>query len=253
MSERTLARRLQAAWRAFCQTSDPEPPSVSETSFEAAIARLLHRPLEINSIVSIGAGRGTDGETFLGYWPNATLLLIDMDQRFESDFQALAAKHPNVRYEICGAAGQDRVGLQLKSDQYGGAVISDDAPNADGAIEVRLQRLDTLAEKHGLRPPYFLQFDTHGAEIDVLSGAPNVLAGTALIMMEVYNFKLKFMNFKNLMFDEMSLHLQSAGFRPADFCNPLFRPHDQVLWQMQMFFRRASDPVFAYSGYSKPK
>jgi FkbM family methyltransferase len=255
MTERTLRDRLRAAWRAF--NAAPEkgapPAAVNPCSFDAAMTRMLRRPLEINSIISIGAGRGTDGETFLRYWPNATLLLVEMDSRFEPEFKAMAARNPNVRYEICGAAGEDNVGLQLKSDKFGGAVVPAGATVAGDATEVRLQRIDTLAKKHGLKPPYFLQFDTHGAESDILTGAEEVLAGTALIMMEVYNFKFRFMDFKNLTFDEMTTHLKSRGFRAADFCNPLFRPHDQVLWQLQMFFRRADEKMFAHTSYAPPK
>jgi hypothetical protein len=73
-----------------------------------------------------------------------------------------------------------------------------------------------------------------------------------LIMMEVYNFKLKFTDYKNLTFDEMSLHMKSLGFRCIDICDPLFRPGDLALWQMQMFFIRSEHPIFNNPGYSAP-
>ncbi len=218
-----------------------------------ALARLAHRPVDVRSIISLGAGAGGDSVAMLRQWPNADLLLIEMDERFEADFQRLRQKAPKLRYEICAAAGEDREGLQVKSDQFGGAIVKEGAANAGDANPVKFRRLDTLVQDHCLRGPYFLKFDTHGAEVDILAGAEKVLAETSLIMMEVYNFKLRFMDFKNLTFDEMSLHLKSLGFRCVDMCDPLYRPGDFSLWQMHMFFIRANHPTFEQTSYSAPK
>lgn len=218
-----------------------------------ALARLASRPVEVGSIISLGAGAGDDSVAMLRQWPNADLLLIEMDERFEADFKRLGAKHKKLRYEICAAAGEDREGLQIKSDQFGGAIVQEGSTQAEGAKPVKFRRLDTLAREHNLPGPYFLKFDTHGAELDILSGADEVLANTSLIMMEVYNFKLRFMDFKNLTFDEMSLHLKGLGFRCVDMCDPLYRPGDMALWQMHMFFIRSDHPTFAHTSYSAPK
>ncbi len=218
-----------------------------------ALARLAHRPVEVGGIISLGAGAGADSVAMLRQWPNADLLLIEMDERFETDFQRLRQKTPKLRYEICAAAGEDRDGLQLKSDQFGGAIVKEGSARAADAKPVKFRRLDSLARDHSLRGPYFLKFDTHGAELDILAGAENVLAQTSLIMMEVYNFKLRFMDFKNLTFDEMSLHLKALGFRCVDMCDPLYRPGDFSLWQMHMFFIRADHPTFVHTSYSAPK
>ncbi|MEQ1653472.1 MAG: FkbM family methyltransferase, partial [Hyphomicrobium sp.] len=186
-----------------------------------ALERLAARPIEVNSILSLGAGAGDDSVAMLRKWPNAGLLLIEMDDRFEADFKKLGSKHPRVRYEICAAAGEDRDGLQIKSDQFGGAIVQADSAQAANAKPVKFRRLDSLVRDHNLEGPYFLKFDTHGAELDILAGAGEILANTSLIMMEVYNFKLRFMDFKNLTFDEMSLHMKELGFRCVDMCDPL--------------------------------
>jgi hypothetical protein len=71
-------------------------------------------------------------------------------------------------------------------------------------------------------------------------------------MMECYNFKLGFAGGRNLTFDEMSLHLKGLGFRPADLCDPLWRPGDGLLWQLHLFFLKADHPTFASSSYRAP-
>lgn len=224
-----------------------------QPSLPHALARLKERPVEVRSIISLGAGGGGDSVAMLKQWPDAGLLLIEMDDRFEADFKRLGAKHPNLRYELCGAAGEDSDGLQLKDDKFGGAIVQAGSTQAEAAKPVKLRRLDTLVRDHKLEAPYFLKFDTHGAELDILSGAQDVLANTSLIMMEVYNFKLRFMDFKNLTFDEMSLHMKQLGFRCVDMCDPLYRPGDMALWQMHMFFIRSDHPTFERTSYSVPK
>jgi FkbM family methyltransferase len=218
-----------------------------------ALARLAARPIEVRGIISLGAGGGGDSVAMLKQWPDAKLLLVEMDDRFEDELTSLKARHPGVSYEVCGAAGEDREGLQLKSDRFGGAIVKEGSASDHITKTVRLRRVDTLVREHDINGPYFLKFDTHGAELDILAGASEVLANTALIMMEVYNFKLRFMDFKNLTFDEMSLHMKQLGFRCVDVCDPLFRPGDMALWQMHMFFIRADHAIFNHTSYSIPK
>jgi hypothetical protein len=129
-------------------------------------------------------------------------------------------------------------------------VIVSESPTAtESVIATPFKRLDTLAKEHQIEPPYFLKFDTHGAEIEILAGGQDVLSKTNLIMMEVYNFKLNFMGGRNLTFDEMCIHMKSLGFRVVDLCDPLFRPKDGVLWQMHMLFMRSDHPTFRSNGF----
>ena len=226
----------------------PNAPSLPH-----ALARLAGHKLPVNSMISLGAGRGDDTPHFLKLWPGANALLIEMDGQFEPDFQALRLRMPDLRYEICAAAGEDRQGLVQKTSRVGGAIVTDPKAQVEGARPVAFKRLDTLVREHELKPPHFLKFDTHGAELEILSGAEQTLRDTRLIMMEVYNFKLRFMDFKNLTFDEMSLHMKSLGFRCVDICDPLYRPGDYALWQMHLFFIRADHPTFVRTSYSAPK
>jgi len=69
-------------------------------------------------------------------------------------------------------------------------------------------------------------------------------------MMEVYAFKLNFVDGRNLTFDEMSLHMRSLGFRCIDICDPLFHPKDRTLWQFHMFFIRSDHPAWKSNGYN---
>ncbi len=231
---------IWSAWRArrLAHTS---------TSLDGDLRRLAARPVEVGGIVSLGAGRGDDSAHLLKVWPDADLLLIEMDDRFVPEFERLKRLHPRVNFEVCAAAGEDRDGLMHKTSLFGGAIATGEQ---EGGTPIAFRKVDTLVRTHGLRPPYLLKFDTHGAELEILSGAEDTLRDTSLIIMEVYNFKLGFMNGRNLTFDEMSLHLREFGFRCVDIFDPLHRPGDHALWQMHMVFIRADHPTFSRSGYS---
>jgi len=225
-------------------------PALDEPSFQHALLRLQRHDLGIRSIVNIGAGSGGDTEHVQRIWPGARTLLVEMDARFEPEYRKLKAAMPDLVWDICAAGPHDEIGRMQKADigGVGGALDLDGASSA--SLPVQVKRIDTLVREHGLAPPYFLRFDTHGFELDILAGAKETLRETALIQMEVYNFKLGFTGGKNLTFDEMSLHMKSLGFRCVDLCDPLYRPGDRALWQMHLFFIRADHPLFAQTGYA---
>lgn len=227
-------------------------PVFDQPSFAHALARMERHALSVRSIINIGAGSGGDTAFVQRAWPQARTLLVEMDDRFEPAYRNLKADLPDLAWAICAAGPHDQIGRMQKSDIGGvGGAIDLDGASATGA-PVQFKRIDTLVREHGLEGPFFLRFDTHGFELDVLAGAAETLRDTALIMMEVYNFKLKFTGDKNLTFDEMSLHMKSLGFRCIDICDPMHRPGDMALWQMHLFFIRADHPLWADSSYSKP-
>lgn len=229
--------------------SEPEPDITRSVETEAVLARLLRHPVEIGGMVSIGAGRGQDMSSFVPLWPEASILLVEMDPHFEPGYRELQRRFPQLRYDICGAAREDRIGHRRDSDLYGGAIIPDTGVVDARAIETPFKRLDTLVREHRIKPPYFLKFDTHGAELEILAGAGDVLAQTSLIMMECYNFPFLFNGAPTMTFDRMSLHMASLGFRVIDICTPLFRPGDTALWQLHLIFARSDHPSFTSNSY----
>jgi len=137
-------------------------------------------------------------------------------------------------------------------DPNSGHWVVNGVAQAAGTVTLPSRQIDGLVAERGLRGPFFLKFDTHGAELAILAGARKTLGETGLIMMEVYNFKLNFTGGKNLTFDEMCIHLRTLGFRMVDLCLPLHRPGDGVFWQAHFFFVQASHPVFKSNSYKAP-
>lgn len=229
------------------------PEALDQPSFPQALARLAGHDLGIRSIINLGAGAGGDTAFVQRTWPEARTLLVEMDAAYERTYRELQQLVPDLAWDICAAGPEDKLGRMQKSDMGGVGGALDLAGDAAAGADVRVKRLDTLVREHQMPAPYFLRFDTHGFELDILSGATETLPQTALVQMECYNFKLGFTGGKNLTFDEMSLHMKSLGFRCVDMCDPLYRPGDRALWQMHLFFIRADHPLWANPGFTAPR
>lgn len=210
-----------------------------DITLAASLTRIAAGGVKVGTIIKIGAGSGADVPYVERYFPGSRTLLIEMDVHFLPQWETLRATVPTLRWAICGAAAEDRDGYMRKSDRTGGRITDD--PNAD-ATAISFRRVDSLVEEHGLEPPYFLRFDTHGAEKDVLAGATETLKQTALIQMECYNFK------HELTFDKMVGYMRERGFRVIDMCEPLFRK-DGAFWQIHLFFAREDHPAFRTTSY----
>jgi FkbM family methyltransferase len=222
----------------------------SDVTLHGALSRLLRLKLGLQSCVSIGAGAGSDTMyAARKLYPEMAILMVEAQQAHEAELTKLASSDRRIQYAICAASSEDGVVTFDASSLTGGALTAAHRP---GTVTLPSRRIDGLVAERGLSGPFFLKFDTHGAELQILAGAAKTLRETALIMMEVYNFKLNFTGGKNLTFDEMCIHLRTIGFRMVDLCLPLHRPGDGVFWQAHFFFVRSTHRVFQSSSYRAP-
>ena len=125
---------------------------------------------------------------------------------------------------------------------YAGAVHKD-ATKRKNLIEVAATTIDEEVSADSLKGPYGVKLDTHGTEIDILTGASDTLTNTSLICIETYAL------IGQKRFPEMLLHLQDLGFRVADIAEPLFRPSDAALWQLDFYLLRSDHAAFRNFDY----
>lgn len=101
-------------------------------------------------------------------------------------------------------------------------------------------------EANDLKGPYLLKLDTHGFEVPIFNGAKSTLLNTNIIIVETYNFDL---TKESLKFWEICDFLEKKGFRPVDMMEPMFRPKDESLWQMDLVFIRSERAEFQVNTY----
>lgn len=78
------------------------------------------------------------------------------------------------------------------------------------------------------------------------NGANKTMKNTSVIIVEAYNFDP---TEESLKFWEICDFLGSKGFRPVDMMEPMFRPKDEALWQMDLVFIRSDRKEFQNHNY----
>lgn len=211
---------------------------------DAALARAARRGTRVSTIVDVGASDGRWFRVAAPFFPAARALLVEARREHEAGLRALVAESPGVEYVI-SAAG-DAVGEIYfdAADLFGGMASYEPVP--EHCIRVPMTTVDVEVKARGLRGPFLLKLDTHGFELPILEGAKEALRETSLLVIEAYNFRI---GEGVLRFHEMCGHLEGRGFRCVDLCDPLHRPRDGALWQLDLFFSPAGAEAFRSEAY----
>ena len=94
--------------------------------------------------------------------------------------------------------------------------------------------------------PFLVKLDTHGYEVPILEGAERCLDQAALVIIEVYGFRIAP---EALLFHEMVDFMRQRGFGVVDMSDPLWRPGDRCFWQMDLYFQPLTSPEFTCNRY----
>jgi FkbM family methyltransferase len=210
----------------------------------AALDRIVGRGMAINTVIDIGASNGMWSESVLPYFPGARYLLIEAQKTHEKNLQRFTKNRPNMEYVLKAAGEKSGTIFFDDAEAFSGQAVTE--RDRDDLIEVPVCSIDQEVAARSLPGPYLLKFDVHGFELPILQGAKQTLNDTSLLIMECYNFDIAP---DSLLFYDMCRHLHELGFRVADISEPLWRPDDKVLWQMDIFFVRAQRPEFARTTY----
>jgi len=211
---------------------------------QAALDRILSRGMRIGTVVDIGASNGMWSASVMPYFPDAQYLLVEAQDVHLPELKKFTARHPNAHY-VLKAAGEKAGTIYFDGDEpFSGQAMTE--RGRDGLIEVPVCSIDEEIAARALPCPYLLKFDVHGFELPILKGARETLKNTALLVMECYNFEIAP---ESLLFHDMCRWFHDRGFRVADISEPLWRPGDHVLWQMDIFFVRADRPEFRQKSY----
>lgn len=207
------------------------------------LSHLAQRDGSLGTIVDIGASDGRWSAQALRLFPQARCLGVDPLAERAAALERLKRREPRFDYEVCAAGALEETTVEL-------AVTADlDGSTVGGAGQMRKvpsRSIDSIVRRRGYRGPFLLKFDTHGFEVPILEGATQTLAETRFIVMEVYNYRHVA---GTLLFHEMCQLLDGHGFRCFNMADPLQRPLDGCLWQMDLFYARKDHEFFRESSY----
>ncbi len=216
----------------------------SGIDMESVIKQMSAQASGIETVIDIGASNGRWSKMVMNYLKNSRFVAIDPLIEREAQLKKMKAAHEQFDYILCvaGEKENDTVSLTVGDDLDGSTV-----GGSNGAIRtVPSHSIDAIVRMKNLQGPFLIKFDTHGFEVPILRGAGETLKKTDYIVMEVYNYRH---TEGTLLFYEMCAYLEKLGFRCFNMADPTLRPLDKTLWQMDLFFAKANNPVFAKNYY----
>ena len=187
------------------------------------------------TIIDVGASDGCWSIMAHRVWPAAKLLLIEANPVYaEARARMLAGiEHRFVEALACADDGASLVRFSADNPLQGVY----DAESEAGASMVKRVTIDELMECD-LPAPYLIKLDTHGREHEILRGARETLRQTCALIIEVYTWSLGDNSLRAV--ELLPLIEREHDFLPADFCDPMYRPFDGRVGQVDCLFEPRS-------------
>ncbi len=207
------------------------------------LTRAAARGLRPGTIIDVGASDGIWSLRARPHFPTSQFLLFEPLQERQAALDRLRQQHGFHIAASAAGARSGTVSFAIDPALDGSGVA---APDSTTTREVPVETIDAVVAARELPGPFLLKLDTHGYEVPVLEGASSVLERTELLVIEAYNFTL---TPGCLRFHELCAWLETRGFRCCDLADPMRRPTDGTLWQMDLAFIPARSPLFASSSY----
>jgi FkbM family methyltransferase len=210
---------------------------------DGLLARAAARGLKVKTWIDVGASDGAWSLQARRHFPTARFLLFEPLAERETALAQLARQTGFEYISAAAGAAPGTVAFAVDPLLDGSGVA---APDANATRAVPVETIDRAVAARALPGPFGVKLDTHGYEIPVLEGAVQTLAAAELLVIEAYNFSLVP---GCLRFHELCAWLEARGFRCCDLADPMRRPRDGVLWQMDLAFARTTSPWFASNRY----
>ncbi|MDP3069239.1 MAG: FkbM family methyltransferase [Opitutaceae bacterium] len=210
---------------------------------DGLLARAAAHGPGIATWIDVGASDGSWSRRARRHYPAARFALFEPLAERQAALATLRAKFGFEIVAAAAGAAPGHVSFAIDPGLDGSWVA---APGTTGTRTVPVETIDRVVQERKLPGPFGVKLDTHGFELPVLAGAARTLESAALLVIEAYNFQL---TPGSLRFHELCAWLEARGFRCLDLADPMRRPRDGALWQMDLAFARADHPVFAASGY----
>lgn len=215
-----------------------------EFEMDGLLARAAARGTAIKTWVDVGASDGSWSLRTRRHFPAANYLLFEPLAERQSTLGALQRRHGFETVAAVAGAIPGSVEFSVDPALDGSGVA---APGAAGTRSVPVETIDRALAARRFPGPYGLKLDTHGYELAVLEGAAQTLPRANLLIIEAYNFTL---TPGCLRFHELCAWLEPRGFRCCDLADPMRRPDDGALWQMDLAFAPVTSPLFASNRYA---
>lgn len=183
------------------------------------------------TIVDVGVADGT--LELYRHFDKPYLVLIEPMIEFKASIERILTKYSGESHFVAVGSSEGYVEFGVGPNA---ADFHNAKPIIDGAATMRkvpTARLDTLVQH--LSGPILLKIDVEGFELDVIDGAPNVLRGVEVAILETRLFDI----FGGTpTFNQVCARMAAEGFEVHDIIDMIARPLDGALVLCDIVFVR---------------
>lgn len=198
-----------------------------------ALSLLAQRGFNPTLIVDVGVATGTDG--LYEVWPTAHYVLVEALPKFKDDLARIASSLNHC--ETIGAFAERAPGtaeIATAPDQPHVHWPADIAPPKWTRASVPVVPVDSLVSRRVAVSPateIVLKIDVDGAELDVLEGSRATLTCDCVVVIEA-----ALLDERTARFGRIVSFMTAHGYEVLDILEPLHRPSDDLLWQVDLVF-----------------
>lgn len=213
---------------------------------------LLAEQIDCNLIIDVGVAYGTP--LLYSLWPGAYLALIEPNPVFHEYLESsvIAAGRGSL-FKYAASFCESEVLLESKLD--GSSIIADSSCSGQSPtsplhtlIEVKARTLDSIVCKLLQKDSrVVLKTDCQGHDYGVLLGAANTLQYCEAVIVEAHVYPWAGSE-KNHLSNIVSI-MNSYDFCLFDIVDPLYRPHDLALAQVDLVFVPRTSNLVSYQGF----
>lgn len=217
---------------------------ISRTSKRASLHNLRNLGFNPKVVIDVGAQIGT----FELYecFPQSKHLLIEPVREHEAQLLNIAKQLPDAEVIIAAVSKKaGTVALSVSTNlQYASITESTCGSGDFSQRTVAAVTLDDVCRERKLQGPYLIKIDVDGLEVDVLKGAVHILNDTEYLVIESTLF--------GQIYDVMDF-MRIHGFVAYDIVDPLYRPSDMALWQVDIAFVKKDGQFRQFRDYATPE
>lgn len=201
---------------------------------------LAMRNLGFNPAMVIDVGAQTGTEELFCVFPDAKHLMIEPVAENKAVLLQIVSRLRDAEVLIAAAASVSGETFLHVSANTRYAAISDSAKPEEDLQEVRrisCVAIDDLCQARSLEGPFLIKIDVDGKELGVLKGCIRTLERTECVIVETVFFGEDLNHFYRVI-----EFMQDRGFVIYDIVEPIYRPIDLALWQVDTVFVKRDGP-----------